>query len=116
MEGSSCFVNSCSKQIAFSLRLLTVRNKEIMPELSQYIEFGFSMNSKCYRELTYFHCPPYFRLYIDGPFGSPFEESLNYEVSLCVAGGIGVTPFASILNTLLYVTLFSYSREVPIFK
>ncbi|GAB5577322.1 NADPH oxidase 4 isoform X3 [Prionailurus iriomotensis] len=40
-------------------------------------------------------------LYIDGPFGSPFEESLNYEVSLCVAGGIGVTPFASILNTLL---------------
>nr|KAF6438392.1 NADPH oxidase 4 [Molossus molossus] len=41
------------------------------------------------------------KLYIDGPFGSPFEESLNYEVSLCVAGGIGVTPFASILNTLL---------------
>lgn len=45
------------------------------------------------------------RLYIDGPFGSPSEESLNYEVSLCVAGGIGVTPFASILNTLLYVNL-----------
>ncbi|XP_009704094.1 PREDICTED: NADPH oxidase 4-like, partial [Cariama cristata] len=40
-------------------------------------------------------------LYVDGPFGSPFEESLNYEVSLCVAGGIGVTPFASVLNTLL---------------
>ncbi|KAF6105134.1 NADPH oxidase 4 [Phyllostomus discolor] len=43
----------------------------------------------------------YPKLYVDGPFGSPFEESLNYEVSLCVAGGIGVTPFASILNTLL---------------
>uniref|UniRef100_A0A2I3H445 NADPH oxidase 4 n=1 Tax=Nomascus leucogenys TaxID=61853 RepID=A0A2I3H445_NOMLE len=43
----------------------------------------------------------YPKLYIDGPFGSPFEESLNYEVSLCVAAGIGVTPFASILNTLL---------------
>ncbi|XP_004271929.1 NADPH oxidase 4 isoform X1 [Orcinus orca] len=43
----------------------------------------------------------YPKLYIDGPFGSPFEDSLNYEVSLCVAGGIGVTPFASILNTLL---------------
>uniref|UniRef100_A0A8B9D324 NADPH oxidase 4 n=1 Tax=Anser brachyrhynchus TaxID=132585 RepID=A0A8B9D324_9AVES len=41
------------------------------------------------------------KLYVDGPFGSPFEESLNYEVSLCVAGGIGVTPFASVLNTLL---------------
>uniref|UniRef100_A0A8D0GL07 NADPH oxidase 4 n=1 Tax=Sphenodon punctatus TaxID=8508 RepID=A0A8D0GL07_SPHPU len=43
----------------------------------------------------------YPKLYIDGPFGSPFEESLKYEVSLCVAGGIGVTPFASILHTLL---------------
>ncbi|KAJ7423811.1 NADPH oxidase 4 [Pitangus sulphuratus] len=41
------------------------------------------------------------QLYVDGPFGSPFEEALNYEVSLCVAGGIGVTPFASVLNTLL---------------
>ncbi|MGH0172882.1 UNVERIFIED_CONTAM: hypothetical protein FKN15_072605 [Acipenser sinensis] len=40
-------------------------------------------------------------LYIDGPFGSPSEEVFNYEVSLCVAGGIGVTPFASVLHTLL---------------
>ncbi|XP_063807460.1 NADPH oxidase 4 isoform X2 [Pseudophryne corroboree] len=41
------------------------------------------------------------KIYIDGPFGSPSEEALNYEVSLCIAGGIGVTPFASILNRLL---------------
>lgn len=47
------------------------------------------------------------RLYIDGPFGSPSEEVFNYEVSLCVAGGIGVTPFASVLNTLLYVHFLS---------
>ncbi|XP_053165386.1 NADPH oxidase 4 isoform X3 [Hemicordylus capensis] len=43
----------------------------------------------------------YPKMYVDGPFGSPFEESFSYEISLCVAGGIGVTPFASILNTLL---------------
>ncbi|KAG8137015.1 hypothetical protein E2320_005560 [Naja naja] len=48
--------------------------------------------------------PPFSsRLYVDGPFGSPFEESFNYEVSLCIAGGIGVTPFAAIFNTLLYL-------------
>ncbi|XP_068122892.1 NADPH oxidase 4 isoform X2 [Hyperolius riggenbachi] len=41
------------------------------------------------------------KIYIDGPFGSPSEEVFNYEVSLCIAGGIGVTPFASILNQLL---------------
>ncbi|KAJ7995313.1 hypothetical protein DPEC_G00243260 [Dallia pectoralis] len=43
----------------------------------------------------------YPKLYVDGPFGSPSEEVFNYEVSLCVAGGIGVTPFACALHTLL---------------
>lgn len=42
-----------------------------------------------------------FRLYVDGPFGSPSEEVFNYDVSLCVAGGIGVTPFACVLHALL---------------
>uniref|UniRef100_A0A3P8WXN3 NADPH oxidase 4 n=1 Tax=Cynoglossus semilaevis TaxID=244447 RepID=A0A3P8WXN3_CYNSE len=43
----------------------------------------------------------YPRLYVDGPFGSPSEEVFNYDVSLCVAGGIGVTPFACVLHALL---------------
>ncbi|KAG5837100.1 hypothetical protein ANANG_G00235680 [Anguilla anguilla] len=43
----------------------------------------------------------YPKLYVDGPFGSASEEVFSYEVSLCVAGGIGVTPFASVLNALL---------------
>ncbi|XP_078514547.1 NADPH oxidase 4 isoform X2 [Lissotriton helveticus] len=50
--------------------------------------------------LPILHQRHYPSLYIDGPFGSPSEEVLNYEVSLCVAGGIGVTPFASLLNQL----------------
>lgn len=45
------------------------------------------------------HCAS--RLYIDGPFGSPSEEVFNYDVSVCVAGGIGVTPFACVLHALL---------------
>ncbi|XP_075905764.1 NADPH oxidase 4 isoform X1 [Nelusetta ayraudi] len=43
----------------------------------------------------------YPKLYVDGPFGSPSEEVFNYDVSLCVAGGIGVTPFACVLHALL---------------
>ncbi|KAM9318085.1 NADPH oxidase 4 [Pholidichthys leucotaenia] len=43
----------------------------------------------------------YPKVYIDGPFGSPSEEVFNYDVSLCVAGGIGVTPFACVLHALL---------------
>ncbi|XP_077468474.1 NADPH oxidase 4 [Stigmatopora argus] len=47
------------------------------------------------------HQRRYPKLYVDGPFGSASEEVFNYDVSLCVAGGIGVTPFACILNALL---------------
>ncbi|XP_058490256.1 NADPH oxidase 4 [Solea solea] len=43
----------------------------------------------------------YPKLYVDGPFGGPSEEVFNYDVSLCVAGGIGVTPFACVLHALL---------------
>uniref|UniRef100_A0A8C4WWR7 NADPH oxidase 4 n=1 Tax=Eptatretus burgeri TaxID=7764 RepID=A0A8C4WWR7_EPTBU len=43
-----------------------------------------------------------YRLYMDGPFGGPTEEIFNYEIGLCIAGGIGVTPFVAVLRTLLY--------------
>ncbi|KAM4742536.1 NADPH oxidase 4 [Anableps anableps] len=43
----------------------------------------------------------YPKLFVDGPFGGPSEEVFNYDVSLCVAGGIGVTPFACVLHALL---------------
>ncbi|XP_028656250.1 NADPH oxidase 4 isoform X1 [Erpetoichthys calabaricus] len=52
-------------------------------------------------DLPVFHQKRYPKLYVDGPFGSPSEDIFNYEVSLCVAGGIGVTPFASVLHSLL---------------
>ena len=40
-------------------------------------------------------------LFIEGPIGSAMEDIFKYKVALCVAGGIGVTPFASVLNKLL---------------
>ncbi|XP_072528184.1 NADPH oxidase 4 isoform X2 [Salminus brasiliensis] len=51
--------------------------------------------------LPMIHQRTYPKLYVDGPFGTPSEEVFNYEVSVCVAGGIGVTPFACVLHTLL---------------
>lgn len=43
----------------------------------------------------------YPKIYVDGPFGSASEDVFHYDVSLCVAGGIGVTPFACVLRALL---------------
>ncbi|XP_062873232.1 NADPH oxidase 4 [Trichomycterus rosablanca] len=51
--------------------------------------------------LAMMHQRTYPKLYVDGPFGTASEEVFDYEVSVCVAGGIGVTPFACVLQTLL---------------
>lgn len=39
---------------------------------------------------------------IDGPYGAPAEHFKNYENLIFVAQGVGVTPFSSILLSLLY--------------
>ncbi|XP_053317810.1 dual oxidase 1-like [Spea bombifrons] len=41
-------------------------------------------------------------IYLDGPFGEGHQEWNKYEVSVLVGGGIGVTPFASILKDLVF--------------
>ncbi|TNN87094.1 Dual oxidase 2 [Liparis tanakae] len=41
-------------------------------------------------------------LYLDGPFGEGHQEWIDFEVSVLVGGGIGVTPFTSILKDLVF--------------
>uniref|UniRef100_A0A2K5ZIE7 NAD(P)H oxidase (H2O2-forming) n=1 Tax=Mandrillus leucophaeus TaxID=9568 RepID=A0A2K5ZIE7_MANLE len=47
-------------------------------------------------------CAGYPKLYLDGPFGEGHQEWHKFEVSVLVGGGIGVTPFASILKDLVF--------------
>lgn len=47
------------------------------------------------------------RFLVDGPFPSPMESILKYNRVVCVAAGIGITPFISALNELLYVLVIS---------
>lgn len=48
---------------------------------------------------SHISCPV--QLYLDGPFGEGHQDWINFEVSVLVGGGIGVTPFASILKDLV---------------
>jgi predicted ferric reductase len=38
--------------------------------------------------------------YVDGPYGSASRDLLKVEHAIAIAGGIGVTPFASVLQSL----------------
>ena len=51
---------------------------------------------------AHLHDQPYPKVFIDGPFGEGHQDWTEYEVSVLVGGGIGVTPFASILNELVH--------------
>ncbi|CAM9805533.1 unnamed protein product [Lampetra fluviatilis] len=42
------------------------------------------------------------KIYLDGPFGEGHQHWNDFEVSVLVGGGIGVTPFASILKDVVY--------------
>lgn len=39
---------------------------------------------------------------VDGPYGAASEDVFDYDVSVLIGMGIGVTPFASILKTIWY--------------
>ncbi|XP_006817487.1 NADPH oxidase 2-like, partial [Saccoglossus kowalevskii] len=41
-------------------------------------------------------------LSVDGPFGTASTDIFEYNVGVCIAAGIGVTPFASILKSIWY--------------
>nr|XP_032809051.1 dual oxidase 1-like [Petromyzon marinus] len=42
------------------------------------------------------------KIYLDGPFGEGHQHWNDFEVSVLVGGGIGVTPFASILKDIVH--------------
>ncbi|KAK3098032.1 hypothetical protein FSP39_015507 [Pinctada imbricata] len=44
--------------------------------------------------------PP--NVYVDGPFGEGHQDWYKFPVAVLVGGGIGVTPFASILKDIVY--------------
>ncbi|XP_022048601.1 dual oxidase 1 [Acanthochromis polyacanthus] len=55
-----------------------------------------------YTEESLLELGAYPKLYLDGPFGEGHQDWIDYEVSVLVGGGIGVTPFASILKDLVF--------------
>ena len=42
-------------------------------------------------------------IFLDGPVGAPTQDYHRYKTVICVGGGIGVTPFASILKDVVHL-------------
>ena len=52
-----------------------------------------------------------FKLFLDGPFGEGHQDWYRYEVSVLIGGGIGVTPFASILKDIVHKSSIGISLQ-----
>ncbi|KAF6035942.1 NOX5 [Bugula neritina] len=44
---------------------------------------------------------PHWRIYMDGPFSTPSHDILKTEHVILIAGGIGITPFASVISSVI---------------
>ncbi|XP_076455954.1 dual oxidase 2-like [Babylonia areolata] len=54
----------------------------------------------------------YPKLYLDGPYGAGQQDWYQYEVSVLVGAGIGVTPYASILKDFVHMTSINCTYKV----
>ncbi|XP_047098088.1 NADPH oxidase 4-like isoform X1 [Schistocerca piceifrons] len=62
-------------------------------------------------ELCRWPSPEPVRFLVDGPFSSSLQSILHTPVAICIAGGSGVTPFASIFQYLLDCTALPHLPE-----
>ena len=42
------------------------------------------------------------QIYIDGPFGTSTREIFDTEHAVLIGGGVGITPYASILQSIMF--------------
>ena len=52
------------------------------------------------------------QIYIDGPFGAPSSNIFRAEHAVLIGTGIGVTPFASILQSIMH-RYWQVKRQCP---
>lgn len=73
-----------------------------LPYSSDKVEAGFQLIYMWVVKSR--NCSMNFWCRIQGPFGGGNQDWYKFEVAVMVGGGIGVTPYASILNDLVFGT------------
>ncbi|EGG11161.1 uncharacterized protein MELLADRAFT_70910 [Melampsora larici-populina 98AG31] len=98
-------VGDFTNQFAFALGCRFPNlNESSKDEASHHHQIKPTTNNNPHRILP--------RVMIDGPFGSASEDVFKFEAVILCGGGIGVTPFASVLKSIWYkLNLTQFERE-----
>ena len=81
---------------------ISKQSENCKPQVKQYgdnwiIDMDTSSSDRQRKNVCVKHFPA---LHVDGPYGSPNEDAFRYPVNISVAAGIGISPFAAVLNEL----------------
>ena len=71
--------------------------------LFNLVKNGSKLNSTCYFTFTYFTFFLCLQCFIDGPYGTASREIFETEHAVLISAGIGVTPMASILQSIAHI-------------
>jgi hypothetical protein len=79
-----------------SINLLLTYLSYVVNECYLLYRYGVIFHHKC--------LPVCLQFYLDGPFGAGQQDWFKYEVTVLVGGGIGITPYASILKDFVAIS------------
>ncbi|MCC6806634.1 MAG: ferric reductase-like transmembrane domain-containing protein [Deltaproteobacteria bacterium] len=96
--GSYLFLK-CPQVSAFEWHPFTISSAPEDDALTVHIRAVGSWTGALYRLIK--RRPHDVSVYIDGPYGAPAEEIFGSERAVLIGAGIGVTPFASVLRSIL---------------
>eukprot|EP01064_Diplonema_japonicum_P029212 TRINITY_DN4659_c2_g1_i1.p1 TRINITY_DN4659_c2_g1~~TRINITY_DN4659_c2_g1_i1.p1 ORF type:complete len:1265 (+),score=316.66 TRINITY_DN4659_c2_g1_i1:31-3825(+) len=93
-------VSSAPQKDVFSVHIKAGREMDWTVQMKEAL---FPGGSYSYPSKTVFTSsqPPPLHVAVDGPFVTASQEYINYDTAVLVGAGIGVTPFASILKSVL---------------
>lgn len=98
-SGQYVYLN-CPK-IGESYHPFTISSAPHEPTINLHIR---SVGPWTYQLPVAFDCDPheYPPVIVDGPYGGPHEYWKGHEVCVLIAGGVGITPYSSVIKDLVY--------------
>jgi NADPH oxidase 1 len=73
-------------------------------DLARHVGITESIEDETHTTCTSISLPDILRIKVDGPFGAPAELVYRQNAAICVGSGIGITPWASVLKDIWYIS------------
>ena len=92
-----------SNEIKQTQKSSTTSSKDLTPD-NEHIMKQQVLHDRLDREAKAREAKAHAKIKLEGPFGGGNQDWYKFEIAVMIGAGIGITPYASILNDLVYGT------------